>query len=206
MIAVIDYGMGNVRSMCNAVEWLGYEAALTADPKVIADASHVILPGVGAFGDAITNIKERGLDEILHQQVIEKGKPLLGVCLGLQLLAKRSEEHKLHDGLGLLDAEVIKFKFSDSNLKLPHVGWNVVSVCKDHQLFHKLKRDEFSFYFVHSFHIVCKNQEDVLATCDYGIEFVAAISKNAVVATQFHPEKSQDNGIQVLYNFLNWRP
>lgn len=206
MIAVIDYGMGNVRSMCNAIEWLGYDVVLTHDSDVIADATHVILPGVGAFGDAIRNIKRLGLDDILYRQVMEKGKPLLGVCLGLQLLSKRSEEHGNHDGLGFLDAEVIKFNFTENKLKLPHVGWNNITVRKEHPVFQNLKREEFSFYFVHSYHMRCRNQDDVLATCDYGIEFVAAVSKNAVVATQFHPEKSQDNGIQVLHNFLKWCP
>jgi imidazole glycerol-phosphate synthase subunit HisH len=206
MIAVVDYGMGNVRSICNAIEWHGHEAVLTADQKVMDDASHLVLPGVGAFGDAMKNIVSRGLQEILQRQVIEKGKPFLGICLGLQLLAKNSEEHGHHKGLGWLDAEVVKFELPDKKLKIPHMGWNDITVRKSHALFNMLKGNELSFYFVHSYYINCRNPEDVLATCEYGIEFTAAIARNNIVATQFHPEKSQDNGMQVLGNFLNWRP
>lgn len=207
MIAVIDYGMGNVRSMTNALYYVGHDAVVTADPKVIDNASHIILPGVGAFGDAMHNITVRGLDAVLRQQVLEKGKPFLGVCLGLQLLAKSSEEHGHHVGLGWFDAEVIKFKFNgNERLKVPHMGWNEVVPRTDHAIFRHLKDTEMTFYFVHSFHIVCRRQSDVAATCDYGLTFAAAVARDNIVATQFHPEKSQDNGIQVLNNFLEWNP
>lgn len=206
MIAVIDYGMGNVRSICNAVEWHGHDVALSSDPRVIDDATHLILPGVGAFGDAMTNIVKRGLHEILHRQVFEKRKPFLGICLGLQLLAKQSEEHGLHRGLGWLDAEVVRFNAPGKELKIPHMGWNEIILQRTHSLFRNLKSNELSFYFVHSFYIKCSNFDDVLATCEYGAEFAAAIANDNIVATQFHPEKSQDNGLQILENFLNWRP
>jgi glutamine amidotransferase len=206
MIAVVDYGMGNVRSICNAIEWHGQESVLTADPHVIDDASHLILPGVGAFGDAMKNVTEMGLQDILQRQVFEKGKPFLGICLGLQLLAQSSEEHGYHKGLGWIDAEVVKFTLHDKKLKIPHMGWNDIAVRKSHPLFHKLQNNEFSFYFVHSFYMNCHNPEDVLATCKYDINFTAAIAKDNIVATQFHPEKSQDNGMQVLGNFLSWHP
>lgn len=206
MIATIDYGMGNVRSIMKALKYIGYDAVLTSNAREIDNASHLILPGVGAFGDAIKNITERGLDLILKNQILEKGKPFLGVCLGLQLLAKSSEEHGYHQGLGILDAKVVKFKFNAIKLNIPHIGWNDICPQKDHFLFRKLQKNHLTFYFVHSYHIVCNQPQDILATCDYGIVFTAAIAHDNILATQFHPEKSQDNGIQILKNFLSWNP
>ena len=206
MIAVIDYGMGNVRSIINALRYIGTDAVVTSDVQCINDASHLILPGVGAFGDAMENIIKGGLDRILEDQVLKKGKPFLGICLGLQLLAESSEEHGYHEGLGHFDAKVIRFKFSDVKLNIPHMGWNDIYPQRDHFLFKGLKSDQFTFYFVHSFHIACKEPKDILATCDYGISFTAAVARDNIVATQFHPEKSQDNGIQILRNFVNWNP
>lgn len=204
MIAIIDYGMGNVRSVLNAVRYLGYDGVITSDPKEIDSASHLILPGVGAFGTAMGNLQKRCLDEILKEQVLRRGKALLGICLGLQLLAKSSEEHGFYYGLGFFDARVVQLNPCDSRLTVPHMGWNDIQPTGDHFLFAKLLRDHFTFYFVHSYHIVCDVAKDVAATCDYGIRFPAVISRNNVVATQFHPEKSQDNGIRVLKNFLEW--
>ena len=206
MIAVVDYGMGNVRSICNAIEWCGQDALLTSDPRELDDATHLVLPGVGAFEDAMANLKSRRLDEILHRQVFDKKKPLLGICLGLQLLAKVSEEHGRHAGLGWFDAEVVRFRPDNEKLKVPHIGWNTITIRKKHPLFDNLKNDERSFYFVHSYHMSCRNAEDVIATCEYGIEFTAAVAQENIVATQFHPEKSQDNGMQVLENYLKWSP
>lgn len=207
MIAILDYGMGNVRSIINALSYIGHDAVLTAEERLIDDASHLILPGVGAFGDAMRNIGSRGLHGILHRQVFEKGKPFLGICLGLQLLAGSSEEHGRHQGLGWLDAEVVKFDFNGgSPLKIPHMGWNEIAPQGDQPLFRHLKATERTFYFVHSFHLVCRDPGDVAATCAYGIPFTAAVARNNIAATQFHPEKSQDNGLQVLKNFLEWNP
>lgn len=206
MIAIIDYGMGNVRSIINALYYIGSDAVITADPQQLDDASHIILPGVGAFGDAMGNIVSRGLDGILWKQVFEKGKPFLGICLGLQLLAQSSEEHGYHKGLGWFDAEVIKFNLNGSRLKIPHMGWNEITPISNHFLFAHLKNTERTFYFVHSFHIVCHKKSDIVATGEYGITFNAVIGRDNIVATQFHPEKSQDNGIQVLKNFLAWNP
>jgi imidazole glycerol-phosphate synthase subunit HisH len=205
MIAIIDYDMGNVRSISNAVEYIGYDAVVTSDIETIHNANHLILPGVGAFGIAIDAICEKGLNEVLNKEVIENGKPMLGICLGLQLLARNSNEHGAHKGLGWLDAEVVPFLRS-RQFKNPHIGWNDIEYDDACFLFRGLKKDERSFYFVHSFHLACNNPTDVLATCSHGIEFTAAIHKDNFVATQFHPEKSQDNGIQVLKNFLEWNP
>ena len=197
--------MGNVRSLWNAVEYIGYDAVVTSDVARIRDAGKIILPGVGAFGDAIKAIHERGLDEVLNSEVIEKGKPMLGICLGLQLLGKSSEEHGHHEGLGWIDAKVIRFD-GLRGLKVPHIGWNDIECLDADPLFENLKEKEKSFYFVHSFYMECNYPPDIIATCEYGTRFVAAIRHDNFLATQFHPEKSQDNGVQVLTNFLHWNP
>lgn len=207
MIAIIDYGMGNVKSVLNTLDYIGQDAVVTSDPKEIDDATHLILPGVGAFGDAIKNLESRGLIEILNNQVLEKGKPFLGVCLGLQMLAKCGYEHGFSKGLGWIDAEVRKFDFKEGEkLKIPHVGWNDISTKIEHQIFKNLKGNgQFTFYFVHSFHIICNNEQDIAATCNYGYDFTAVVAKDNIIATQFHPEKSQENGIQIMENFVNWK-
>jgi imidazole glycerol-phosphate synthase subunit HisH len=205
MIAIVDYGMGNVRSLSNAVEYIGYDVTITSNGQDIKDAQKVILPGVGAFGDAIAAIREKGLDEILFREVLERGKPMLGICLGLQLLARCSHEHGFHRGLGWLEAEIVKFD-PVHKIKIPHIGWNDIYYSNPEPLFQGLKKEERTYYFVHSFYMKCENPENIMATCKYGIDFTAAIHWNNIVATQFHPEKSQDNGIQVLKNFLKWNP
>lgn len=205
MIAIIDYGMGNVRSVYNVLEYIGEDVIITADSKQIDNASHLILPGVGAFGDAMRNLEERGLVEILNKQVIDKGKPFLGICLGLQLIAERGYEHGIHKGLAWIDAEVARFEIDEKGLKVPHMGWNDIIIKQEHPIFHNLKKHEMNFYFVHSYHIKCKDDINITATCDYGYEFTAVVHKDNIVATQFHPEKSQENGIQMIENFISWR-
>lgn len=205
MIAIIDYGMGNVRSLYNALQYLGCDAVVTADHETIHRAERIILPGVGAFGDAMAAICGLGLDSLLDVEVRRGGKPMLGICLGMQLLAKSSEEHGIHAGLGWLDASVERFQLPPG-YKIPHIGWNAARFAPDEPLFRGLKPDEFNFYFVHSFHMRCRECGDVIATCDYGGDFTAAVRHGNVVAMQFHPEKSQDNGIRVIQNFLKWKP
>jgi glutamine amidotransferase len=204
MIAIIDYGMGNLRSIFNTMNYIGEDAEVTCEPSKIEDATHIILPGVGSFGKAMSNLESRGLIEVLNRQVLEKGKPFLGICLGMQLLAKNSSEHGYNPGLGWLDAVIKKFTFKNNQLKLPHMGWNDIAVKRSHPFFSNLKEGEFTFYFVHSYHIVCNNPEYIAASCCYGYEFTAAVIESNIIATQFHPEKSQDNGIQLLENFVNW--
>jgi len=152
------------------------------------------------------NLERRNLIDMLNYQVIQKRKPFLGICLGLQLLANTSEEHGLHKGLGWFDAEVVRFKFRETELKVPHMGWNDIIPEVEHPLFENLGKEHFSFYFVHSYYISCNKTESIAASCDYGIKFTAAIFRDNIFATQFHPEKSQDNGIQLLENFINWNP
>jgi glutamine amidotransferase len=205
-VAIIDYGRGNVRSVANAIEYCGAGAVITADPQTIDDATHIILPGVGSFGDAMAALRARDLPGILHRQVFERGKPLLGVCLGMQLLAARSAEHGEHAGLGWITGEVVRLVAGPDALKIPHMGWNNIAIKQPHPLFEGLGSNQLNFYFVHSYHFRPDDLESVVASCDCGLPFVAAVAKNNIVAAQFHPEKSQDSGIEVLENFIAWSP
>jgi glutamine amidotransferase len=209
-VAIVDYGINNVRSVRNAVEYCGYDPVITYDAGVIADASHVILPGVGAFGDAMNNIRVRGIDEMLDRHVREKGKPFLAVCLGMQLLARTSEEHAddgvPYRGLGWFDADVLRLMPNDPALKIPHMGWNMVAKERDHPILAGIREGNLAFYFVHSFAMSCNNPTDVVCFAQYGQSVTAVIAKDNIVATQFHPEKSQDSGIELVSNFLRWNP
>jgi glutamine amidotransferase len=209
-VAIVDYGINNVRSVRNAVEYCGYNPIVTHDADVIADASHVILPGVGAFGDAMLNIRARGIDELLERHVREKGKPFLAVCLGMQLLAQSSEEHAddggLHRGLGWFDADVVRLMPNDPALKIPHMGWNMVARERDHPILAGIRECNHAVSFVHSFAMRCKSSGDVVGLAQYGQSVTAIIAKDNIAATQFHPEKSQDSGIELMSNFLRWNP
>jgi imidazole glycerol-phosphate synthase subunit HisH len=201
MIAIIDYGMGNVRSLSNALEYLGADVMLSADPQELADADRLLLPGVGAFGDAMAAINASGLRDTLDRLALVDKKPVLGVCLGMQLFAKWSDEHGGHAGLGWLDAEVKRIVAAPP-AKVPHVGWNAVSFATDEWLFKGLPSGESDYYFVHSFHMICADPADVAGTTDHGGTVTAAVRRGNLVAAQFHPEKSQDNGLQLLTNWL----
>ncbi len=205
-VAIVDYGRGNVRSVSNAVEYCGGDAVVTSDAKIIDDASHIILPGVGAFGDAMDALNKRELPGILHQQVFEKGKPFLGVCLGMQLLADKSLEHGEHKGLGWIAGEVVKLEPGADGLKIPHMGWNNIEIENAHPLFEGFSPAQLNFYFVHSFHFSPADSNAVVARCAYGTNFAAAVAKDNIAAMQFHPEKSQDSGIEVLEHFIDWSP
>jgi len=205
VIAIIDYGMGNVRSVRDAMDSLGEDVVITARRDEIASADRLILPGVGAFGDAIANLDARGLKPILSDEVLVKRKPFLGICLGLQLLAESSSEHGLHRGLGWIDGTVVRFD-AGSQLKIPHMGWNDVRKASGHPLLDGLTDVQLCFYFVHSYHLVSPRPDHVVATCDYGIRFPAMVARDNIAATQFHPEKSQDSGVRLLKNFARWQP
>jgi glutamine amidotransferase len=204
-VAIIDYGRGNLRSVANAVEYCGADAAVTADPQVIDDATHIILPGVGAFGDAMAALNATGLPPVLHRQAFEKGKPFLGVCLGMQLLAARGHEHGVHDGLGWIDGEVVRLQPGPDGLKVPHMGWNEIALTRSHPLFAGLRPQQLVFYFVHSYHFSAAGADAVIGTCRYGGPFAAVVGRDNIVGTQFHPEKSQDSGVELLQNFIKWR-
>ncbi|SFF36048.1 glutamine amidotransferase [Paenibacillus catalpae] len=197
MIAIIDYGMGNLHSVSKAVERLGYEAVVTADPAVIASADGAILPGVGAFGDAMENLRETKLDEAAKAYAAS-GKPLMGICLGMQLLFSQSEEYGVNEGLNLLPGKVVRFQ---GDYKVPHMGWNKLSFLQtDSPLFKDL--EEGHVYFVHSYHVKPEMSGDLLATTDYYQQVTAIVGRDNVYGMQFHPEKSSELGMQLLGNFL----
>jgi len=204
-IAIVDYGMGNVRSLMNAFEYFGQDVMITADPNELDAAERIVLPGVGAFGDAMKAIRERGLQPVLDRQALQQRKPVLGVCLGMQLFAKSSAEHGHHEGLGWIDADIRRLEV-ERPLKVPHVGWNELHFPADDWLFKGIRRGEANFYFVHSFHMVCHDGADLLATTDYGGAVTAVVRRGNLVAAQFHPEKSQDNGLKMLENWVAWNP
>ncbi len=199
MIAVIDYGMGNLRSVQKGFEKVGFEAVVTSDIKTIESASKIVLPGVGAFTDCMNNLEDRGLVEPVIRG-IEKGKPFLGICLGLQLLFEESEEFGNRKGLGVIKGKVKRFPVGD--LKVPHMGWNSIKKVKDTPLLADLADDSY-LYFVHSYYVL--PDEDVAATTtDYGMEFTSSIIKDNIFACQFHPEKSQADGLKILKAFGGW--
>jgi imidazole glycerol-phosphate synthase subunit HisH len=202
MIAIVDYGMGNVRSLSNAFEYLGEDVVVTHDPAVMDEADRIVLPGVGAFGDAMVAMRERGVIAPLNRQVRELRKPLLGICLGMQLVARESVEHGQHEGLGWVDARIERLT-PPAPLKVPHVGWNSLHFPPEDALFKGLRNDEANVYFVHSFHMVCANPADCIATTDYGGPVTAVVRHDNVVVMQFHPEKSQDNGLRLLQNWID---
>jgi len=200
LISIIDYGVVNVGSIRNMLRKLGFESEVVCTPEAVADARKIILPGVGAFDYGISVLAERGLVEPLKKRVREDGGPILGICLGMQLLGKDSAEGVL-GGLGLVDAHCVRFHFEDDHpLKVPHMGWNEIISRRDSPLLKGLDAHA-RFYFVHSYHLVCTDPADVLATARYGIEFTAIVQKGNVCGTQFHPEKSHRFGMNLLSNF-----
>lgn len=205
MIAIVDYGMGNVRSLRNALEYLGEDVCITGDPAELDAADRIVLPGVGAFGDAMVAIRERQLEDVLTHQAMVVRKPMLGICLGMQLFARSSNEHGEHRGLGWIDADIQRLTVAPP-LKVPHVGWNDLRFPERDWLFEGIRPDEANFYFVHSFHMVCHQPSDCVATIDYGGPVTAVVRAGNLVAAQCHPEKSQDNGLKLLGNWVRWTP
>ncbi len=201
MIGIIDYGLGNLRSVAGAVERLDETPVISGDPDTLATCNRLILPGVGAFGDGMKNLRERGLIEVLNKLVIGGGRPILGICLGAQLMAKKSEEFGEHEGLGWLDAEVVRLTPADPALRVPHVGWNDLDMVKPSPLFEGLGEQPL-FYYVHSYCILANDPDIVAGECEYGRRFAAVLNRDNVFAVQFHPEKSQQDGLNVLGNFL----
>ena len=200
MIAIIDYGVGNLFSLASSLSSLGFDAVVTGDPAVIRKADRLILPGVGAFGDAADKLRENGLDELIRDEV-SRGKELLGICLGMQLLFEKSNEYGVHRGLGLLKGEVVPLEgMIDPTLKIPHIGWNALTFVKpDCRLFRGIREGDF-VYFVHSFHAVgC--EDSLSATSEYGIPVTAVVAKDNVFGCQFHPEKSGKVGLAILAAF-----
>jgi len=205
MIAIVDYGMGNLQSVANAVEALGAAYMVTQRPKDVQEADGIVLPGVGAFGEGMENLRKLGLVDVLRSEVVEKGKPYLGICLGLQFLAERGYEEGEHEGLGWVRGEVRLIEPRDPAAKVPHMGWNGIDIRRESHIFRGLQKNPV-FYFVHSYSFVPDSTEEevVTAVVHHGMEIVASIQKRNIFATQFHPEKSQSAGLLVLKNFVNF--
>lgn len=202
MIVIIDYGMGNLRSVQKAFESVGADAKISSNPDEILSASSVVLPGVGAFGDCMRNLESLNLTAVVHKS-IQSGKPFLGICLGLQLLFETSEEFGPVRGLGVLRGKVARFSFPVSGnppLKVPHMGWNSVKIMKHNSFFESIPDDSY-YYFVHSYYVLPDEQEIIATTTSYGIDFVSGIQRDNIYAFQFHPEKSQSHGLALLKKF-----
>jgi glutamine amidotransferase len=201
MIVVVDYGVGNLGSIVNMFKKVGAKAMASSDPVVIGNAEKLILPGIGAFDVGMQKLNERGLIPLLNELVLEKKIPVLGLCLGLQLMTRRSDEGQL-SGLGWLDAETLRFRFEEtnSNLKVPHMGWNTIEIRRPHPLFTDLD-PEARFYFVHSYYVQSHDPEVVLAETDYGGHFHSIFAKDNIMGAQFHPEKSHKHGMRLLKGF-----
>ena len=203
-IALIDYGSGNLQSAYKALELVSNckkKIFITSNSKDLLKADKIILPGVGAFADCMKGLKSiSGMIDVLNEVVLEKKKPFLGICICMQLLATEGKEKGNHKGLGWIKGKVIKIK-KNKKIKIPHMGWNTVKVISKHPI---LKRKKFESYFVHSYNFVCRDKKNIIATCDYQQKITAIVGKENIIGTQFHPEKSQKIGLEILKNFVSW--
>lgn len=215
LTAIIDYGSGNLRSAAKAFERAARDAGISADIIVtdsaerVARADRVVLPGVGAFADCRAGLQAvPGMIGALEQAVVEKARPFLGICVGLQLMAQRGLEHGITEGLGWIEGDVPALAPADPALKVPHMGWNTLTVLRDHSILEGIDTgpDGLHAYFVHSYHLVPSTGHDIVATTDYAETLTAMIAKDNMVGTQFHPEKSQKLGLALIANFLRWTP
>jgi len=211
-VAIVDYGSGNLRSAAKAFERAAREAGVdarvlvTSSPREVAGADHVVLPGVGAFADCRAGLYGvPGMVDTLQQTVIEKGRPFLGICVGMQLMATRGVEYGIHAGLDWIPGDVVRIQPGKDHLKIPHMGWNELSALKPHPLLAGIAAGDHA-YFVHSFQLKASRPETVLALTDYGGPITAVVGRDNLAGTQFHPEKSQATGLRLIANFLRWRP
>jgi glutamine amidotransferase len=198
-IAIIDYGMGNLHSIAKALKRVGGNIISSSDPRKLENAKKFVLPGVGYFKRGMENLNKLGLISFLNKKIIKEKSPILGICLGMQLLTNFSEEGNVK-GLRWFNAKTIKFNL-EKNFKIPHMGWNNIKITKKNPLLEGIDKEEL-FYFVHSFHVNCKEKKDILSTTKYGEEFVSSINKKNIFGVQFHPEKSHHSGLKILRNFL----
>lgn len=203
MITIVDYGLGNLGSIRNMLKRIGYDSTISSRPEDLIAADHLILPGVGAFDSGMTSLRERNLIGILNEEVLNKKKPILGICLGMQIITRYSEEGT-QPGLGWLNAETRRFDHRAVNgtYKTPHMGWNTITIRESSVLFNGMMEQENRFYFVHSYHVQCADETNVIAETEYGYMFPSIIGSGNIFATQFHPEKSHRFGMQLLKNFV----
>lgn len=194
--------MGNLRSVAKAFEKIGCEPTITNDIETIKNASKIVLPGVGSFADGMKHLDKLGLIDVLNEEVMQNKKPFLGICLGMQLISTKSFENGETNGLGWIGAEVVKFEFKEKKLKIPHVGWNTTEFKNKNLLFNGVENNH-DFYFVHSYHFKTSDENLITSTTDYGFDFVSSVNKDNIYAFQFHPEKSQAAGLQIIENFVN---
>lgn len=214
LVAVIDVGSGNLRSVEKALEraisnaGLNARVEITSRPDIIRQATHIVLPGVGAFADCMRGLTSvAGIVDMLEEQVLHGGKPFLGICVGMQLMASVGREHGDCNGLNWIPGEVVRLQPSDAGLKVPHMGWNELSLVREHAVFDSINETSpVHAYFVHSFHFVPKDEKDIIAVSEHGGRIVAAVGRNNFIGTQFHPEKSQAHGLALLTRFVRWRP
>jgi imidazole glycerol-phosphate synthase subunit HisH len=202
MIGIIDYGMGNLRSVLNSIEFLGFKAVVVEDPALLEKCDKCILPGVGAYTKAMENLEKMGYIPAIRNYAEDLQRPFLGICLGMQLLSKTGHEPFLHDGLNLISGEVVALPVEE-HIPLPHVGWNSIRLVKEHPLFEGVRKD-VDFYFVHSFCFKAANAEEVIGITEYEVQFASVVARDNVVGLQFHPEKSQTTGLRILENFCRW--
>lgn len=200
-VGIIDYGSGNLLSVKNAIDFLGFNVEIFNKPELTSSFDKLILPGVGAFGACLSNLKKNGFVDPLNEEVLINKKQILGICVGMQVMAEQGYEGGLFNGLSWFKSKVVKIQPQLPELKIPNIGWNTLEYDKQNPLFRGLP-DLVNVYFVHSYHMDCSNSNDIIATCNYGQKVTAAVHKENIFGTQFHPEKSQDIGLKVLENFL----
>jgi glutamine amidotransferase len=205
MIGIVDYGMGNLMSVFNAFEYIGAEVIICHTPDELSLVDRIVIPGVGAISECIRKLNESGFSQKLDTEVLKIRKPTLGICLGMQVMAKVSYEGGMHKCLGWFDAEVVRLNPGSTDMKVPNIGWNQVNFKDGVPLFQGLSKNS-DLYLVHSFHVKPVNLDEIAASYNYGEVVTAAIIKDNIFATQFHPEKSQDLGLKILENFINWNP
>ncbi len=205
MIGIVDYGMGNLLSVYSAFDYLGANVAICKHPEELANVDRIVIPGVGAFKDCISKLKSENFVDALNEQVLYKGKPVMGICLGMQIMASKSFEGGSFEGLGWFDADVIRLHPDDITARVPNIGWNEIDHSEKSPLFYGIPQ-KADLYLVHSYYMNCNNPDDIVATYYYNHTVTAAVSKNNIFATQFHPEKSQDFGLRILENFMKWNP